>query len=180
MRELVVRLPDRILSNSTSEPNENFHCDTKTEFPCNGTETCILKSWICDGRNDCLDHSDEDPKMCQNLKDVHEGEENNLTTLPPQEREVSVLDSLSDNGGYLSLLECTKKQFQCKNTGFCIPESWKCDGYNDCIDFSDELGCIIDTKKAFCRRNMNQALKEATEKMMKKFEDQFYECIESD
>ena len=26
-----------------------------------------------------------------------------------------------------------------KNTGFCIPESWKCDGYNDCIDFSDEL-----------------------------------------
>ena len=49
---LLVRLPDRILdmSNSTSEPNENFHCDTKTEFPCNGTETCILKSWICDGR----------------------------------------------------------------------------------------------------------------------------------
>ena len=94
--------------------------------------------------------------MCQNLKDVHEGQENNLTTLPPQEREVSGLDSLSDNGGYLSLLECTKKQFQCKNTGFCIPESWKCDGYNDCIDFSDELGCIVDTKKAFCRRNMNQ------------------------
>ena len=49
---LLVRLPDRILdmSNSTSEPNENFHCDPKTEFPCNGTETCILKSWICDGR----------------------------------------------------------------------------------------------------------------------------------
>ena len=70
--------------------------------------------------------------------------------------EVIVLDSLSNNGGYLSLLECTKKQFQCKNTGFCIPESWKCDGYNDCIDFSDELGCIVDTKKAFCRRNMNQ------------------------
>ena len=49
---LLVRLPDRILdmSNSTSEPNENFHCDPKTEFPCNGTETCIPKSWICDGR----------------------------------------------------------------------------------------------------------------------------------
>ena len=94
--------------------------------------------------------------MCQNLKDVHEGQENNLTSLPPQETEVSQLDSLSNNVGYLSLLECTKKQFQCKNTGFCIPESWKCDGYNDCIDFSDELGCIVDTKKAFCRRNMNQ------------------------
>ena len=94
--------------------------------------------------------------MCQNLKDVDEGQENNLTSLPPQETEVSQLDSLSNNVGYLSLLECTKKQFQCKNTGFCIPESWKCDGYNDCIDFSDELGCIVDTKKAFCRRNMNQ------------------------
>ena len=94
--------------------------------------------------------------MCHNLKDVHEGQENNLTSLPTQATEVSVLDSLSNNGGYLSLLECTKKQFQCKNTGFCIPESWKCDGYNDCIDFSDELGCIVDTKKAFCRRNMNQ------------------------
>ena len=117
--------------------------------------------------------------MCQN-QNVFEGQKSNLTSQPPQEMEVIVLDSLSNNGGYLSLLECTKKQFQCKNTGFCIPESWKCDGYNDCIDFSDELGCIVDTKKAFCRRNMNQALKEATEKMMKEFEDQFSECIESD
>ena len=93
--------------------------------------------------------------MCQN-QNVFEGQKSNLTSQPPQEMEVIVLDSLSNNGGYLSLLECTKKQFQCKNTGFCIPESWKCDGYNDCIDFSDELGCIVDTKKAFCRRNMNQ------------------------
>ena len=90
--------------------------------------------------------------MCQNLN-VHEGQKNNLTMLPETEASV-VLDDLSN--GYVSLLECTKKQFQCKNTGFCIPESWKCDGYNDCIDFSDELGCIVDTKKAFCRRNMNQ------------------------
>ena len=90
--------------------------------------------------------------MCQNLN-VHEGQKNNLTT--PETEASVVLDDLSSNG-YVSLLECTKKQFQCKNTGFCIPESWKCDGYNDCIDFSDELGCIVDTKKAFCRRNMNQ------------------------
>ena len=89
--------------------------------------------------------------MCQNIN-VHEGQKNNLTT--PETEESVVLDDLSN--GYVSLLECTKKQFQCKNTGFCIPESWKCDGYNDCIDFSDELGCIVDTKKAFCRRNMNQ------------------------
>ena len=89
--------------------------------------------------------------MCQNLN-IHEGQKNNLTT--PETEASVVLDDLSN--GYVSLLECTKKQFQCKNTGFCIPESWKCDGYNDCIDFSDELGCIVDTKKAFCRRNMNQ------------------------
>ena len=48
----LIKLPDRILqSNSTGpEPNKLFRCDPKTEFPCNGTETCILKSWICDGR----------------------------------------------------------------------------------------------------------------------------------
>ena len=49
---LLVQLPDRILnvSNATPDPNENFRCDPKIEFPCNGTDTCILKSWICDGR----------------------------------------------------------------------------------------------------------------------------------
>ena len=49
---LLVRLPDRILnvSNATPDPNEYFRCDPKIEFPCNGTDTCILKSWICDGR----------------------------------------------------------------------------------------------------------------------------------
>ena len=36
---------------------------------------------------------------------------------------------------------CTDQQFTCDN-GLCVPTLWKCDGYNDCGDQSDEKGCI--------------------------------------
>ena len=32
---------------------------------------------------------------------------------------------------------CEDNQFRCKN-GRCIPNTWKCDGENDCGDSSDE------------------------------------------
>ncbi|XP_043284191.1 sortilin-related receptor-like isoform X2 [Venturia canescens] len=35
---------------------------------------------------------------------------------------------------------CAGDQFSCGN-GVCIPEFWKCDGDNDCGDYSDEFGC---------------------------------------
>lgn len=35
---------------------------------------------------------------------------------------------------------CTLEQFTCHN-GFCIPLSWRCDGYSECDDDSDELNC---------------------------------------
>ena len=36
---------------------------------------------------------------------------------------------------------CAKNQFLCDNTK-CIPESWKCNGLNDCGDNSDEMGVV--------------------------------------
>jgi hypothetical protein len=36
---------------------------------------------------------------------------------------------------------CEKNQFLCDNKK-CIPESWKCNGLNDCGDNSDEIGVV--------------------------------------
>lgn len=35
---------------------------------------------------------------------------------------------------------CTDDQFECRN-GLCVPKSWRCDGENDCRDYSDEEEC---------------------------------------
>lgn len=32
-------------------------------------------------------------------------------------------------------------QFTCPRSGHCIPQSWVCDGDNDCFDNQDEEGC---------------------------------------
>ena len=36
---------------------------------------------------------------------------------------------------------CKQNEFMCNN-GQCIPSHWRCDGHNDCIDYSDEDNCI--------------------------------------
>lgn len=37
------------------------------EFICNNT-LCKLHTWVCDGKDDCGDNSDEDADMCGGLK----------------------------------------------------------------------------------------------------------------
>lgn len=44
---------------------------------------------------------------------------------------------------------CATIQFACETGGTCIPESWKCDGDNDCGDNSDEAHC----NKVKCQPN---------------------------
>lgn len=36
---------------------------------------------------------------------------------------------------------CAYFQFTCPRSGHCIPQSWVCDGDNDCFDNKDEEGC---------------------------------------
>ena len=54
-------------------------------------------------------------------------------------------------------------QFTCHNSGHCIPQSWKCDGDNDCFDNSDEKDCppITCSGSQFKCSNLKQCIHES-------------------
>ena len=41
---------------------------------------------------------------------------------------------------YFQERTCNEAEFQC-NASHCIPGGWRCDGENDCLDWSDEQNC---------------------------------------
>ena len=41
--------------------------------------------------------------------------------------------------------ECTPSQFECSQEAFCLPQSYVCDGIEDCLLPDDEIQC--DTSK---------------------------------
>jgi len=82
--------------------SDSFECKNKK---------CISTSWICDGTDDCGDHSDENSTLCI------------ATTIAP----AKFAHVPCDHG------------FRCKS-GACITLNLLCDGKNDCFDESDEGG----------------------------------------
>jgi hypothetical protein len=96
----------------------------RTEFRC-ANNRCTLSHFYCDGDNDCGDNSDEPPECDYRL--------------PPHRHLGGRNDQSShDDGGDDTCQE--PEYFACAN-GLCVARPRRCDGRNDCGDFSDELSC---------------------------------------
>ncbi|KAF4524352.1 hypothetical protein B566_EDAN007528 [Ephemera danica] len=145
----------------------HFRCDNDPDCPdantklinCKFTTACIHPNWICDGENDCWDHSDEqncstteapvttdqcppgkfrcDSGACIDLKWRCDRDNDCNDDFQPSsdERDCSY--------------PCQPDHFQCQSKE-CIPTTWQCDGTPDCNDGSDEGP---DCKTRTCSQN---------------------------
>ncbi|XP_076397846.1 terribly reduced optic lobes isoform X10 [Megachile rotundata] len=120
------------------------HACSYDEATCSNGD-CIPKSWVCNGRLDCTDGSDEmrcsphgcEPNefrcnntqcvsklwRCDGDKDCADGtDEENCTPSRPGS-------------------PCRVTEYACASNDQCIPKSYHCDREKDCLDGSDEIGC---------------------------------------
>uniref|UniRef100_A0AC34FAN3 Uncharacterized protein n=1 Tax=Panagrolaimus sp. ES5 TaxID=591445 RepID=A0AC34FAN3_9BILA len=94
-------------------------CDGEYEQLCENGIECILKQFMCDGRRDCTDNSDEG-EDCQNQR-VEDYPDSKGRFLPPT-------------------FKCPETWFFCKDASKCIEPAAACNGIDDCKDGSDEGG----------------------------------------
>ncbi|VDO79778.1 unnamed protein product [Haemonchus placei] len=78
----------------------------------------VVARWMCDGRIDCSDHSDEDDSVC--LKRPQHGPLDGSSRYVPH------------------TIKCPKGWFMCRDSSKCIASRFVCDQKNDCKDGSDE------------------------------------------
>lgn len=118
-------------------------CITETtcsleEFQCSD-HSCIDKSRLCDGIDDC--HAGYDEENCKSSKSCTSDEfqcRDSSGCLPFYK----ICDGVSqcfDSSDEVNCADrtCDSSNFKCPS-GLCIPNSWECDGEIDCEDGSDE------------------------------------------
>ncbi|XP_059144487.1 low-density lipoprotein receptor-related protein 4-like [Physella acuta] len=113
---------------------------SSSEFMCRPNNcTCIPKTWVCDGEEDCKDGSDEIKEECENYKcpefDFKCANGHCIQMMWK-------CDGDNDCGDHSDELRCPQQncsngELLCKN-GQCVPLEWKCDGEDDCEDGTDE------------------------------------------
>ncbi|XP_051876534.1 low-density lipoprotein receptor-related protein 1-like isoform X2 [Pristis pectinata] len=118
-----------------------------SDFVCHNKQ-CIPSRWLCDGKADCEDGSDESTEVChQRVCLSHE-----ISCGPGSLQCIPVAwqcDGEKDckNGGDeidCGKITCDPLEFTC-SSGRCIAKAFACNGMDDCGDGSDEKDCAAST-----------------------------------
>nr|XP_061781469.1 sortilin-related receptor-like isoform X2 [Nerophis lumbriciformis] len=145
--------------NSDEDPHycEGTRCKG---FLCSN-DTCLPVTAHCNGIRDCSDGADEDncdplctrymefvcknraqclfPSLvCDGVKHCEDGSD--------EDAEYARCATPTEFGNV-----CDTYTFQCAN-GVCVSLEWKCDGMDDCGDYSDEANCAASTEVPGCSR----------------------------
>lgn len=112
------------------------------EFVCRNRAQCLFQSLVCDGIKHCEDGSDEDTEFAgcgERHVDVSSPGTLAISGLSCANALVCHGAAAPSEFGKV----CDAYTFQCAN-GVCVSLEWKCDGMDDCGDYSDEANCGTD------------------------------------
>uniref|UniRef100_A0A493T7F9 EGF-like calcium-binding domain-containing protein n=1 Tax=Anas platyrhynchos platyrhynchos TaxID=8840 RepID=A0A493T7F9_ANAPP len=127
----------------SAEDEENCGIVTcsAAEFTCSSGQ-CISKSFVCNGQDNCSDHSDESLEQCGRqpapLVKCYVSEVQCGSGEKDCDRDPDCKDG-SDEINCPSQT-CRPDQFRCED-GNCVHGSRQCSGVKDCLDGTDEANC---------------------------------------